>query len=148
MTADCVFCAILAGRQPASKVYEDDRVMAFMDIYPMRPGHVLVIPKVHAQYVQDLTPDIRSHLFETANRVGSVLRRSSLAPADVHFVINDGVHASQTVPHVHMHVLPRYKGDTLNLLGAVLRKPLQAVLGHSPRALLDARAAELKALLH
>ena len=145
--SDCVFCAILAGRQAASKVYEDDRVLAFLDIYPMRPGHTLVIPKCHAQYVQDLAPEVRAHLFETATGVGSALRRSSLSPADVHFVINDGVHASQTVPHVHMHVLPRYKGDTLNLLGSVLRKPLQLVLGPSNRTLLDAQATELRNLL-
>jgi len=145
--SDCVFCAILAGRQPASKVYEDDRVLAFLDIYPMRPGHTLVIPKFHVQYVQDLSPEVRAHLFETATAVSGVLRRSSLTPADVHFVINDGAHASQTVPHVHMHVLPRYKGDTVNLLGSVLRKPLQALLGQSRRALLDAQAAELRSLL-
>jgi len=143
----CIFCDIAAKQAPASIVHEDECCVAFMDIFPTRPGHVLVIPKAHRQYVADLEPALRSHLFETANRVANAVRRSSLKPDAVHFLINDGVAAHQTVPHVHMHILPRYKGDHLKFLASIFNKPVQMLLGATKRDKLDRLAQEYRSLL-
>lgn len=144
----CIFCAIIAQKVPASVVYEDGCCIAFMDIFPLRPGHVLVVPKRHAQYVHELTPAERGQLMEAGNRVACAIRASSLQPAALHFNINDGVAAHQTVPHVHLHLLPRYAGDVLGLLGSVLKKPVQLLTGPVSRQKLDAQAAEIRRHVH
>lgn len=144
---DCIFCAIAAREAAASLVYEDALCLAFMDLFPMRPGHVLVVNKRHAQYVHQLTDEERAHLLQIGNRIGRALRRSSLQPAALHFNINDGKAAQQTVPHVHLHVLPRYQGDLLAFVGSMLAKPVHLLKGGTARRTLDAQASELRTLL-
>lgn len=143
----CVFCKIVKGELPAIKVHEDDLVVAFMDIYPLRRGHVLIIPKQHHQKLQDLPEATRAHLVNTASRIASALYASTLQPAAVHYMVNDGPAAQQTVPHVHMHVLPRYQGDSLNFLGRLLRKPFDLALGPKAASELEAQAATIRAQL-
>ncbi len=143
---DCVFCAIVAERLPASRFYEDERFLGFLDIHPWRPGHALIVPRAHAVRVGDLpTADARD-LFALGVRVGGALRRA-LPCDDVHFVVNDGAAASQSVPHVHLHVLPRRRGDVGRLLLRLVRHPLTPLLGPAPRATLDAQAAAIRAVL-
>lgn len=138
---DCIFCRIVAGQLPASRVFEDDVCLALMDVFPLRPGHVLVMPKTHGERLADLTPALRAHLLETANRIAQGLRRSALAPDGIHFAVNEGRAAHQTVPHCHIHVLPRRRGDLLGLLGQILSKPIQLIRG--PRRL-DERECEAR----
>lgn len=142
--SQCVFCAIAASKLPASIVYEDEQAMAFMDIVPLRPAHVLVINKRHAQYVHELTDAERSHLFAIANKVSQALRASSLQPAAVHFNINDGKAAQQTVPHVHLHVLPRYDNDLFSFAASLLAKPLWMLKGGISRMTLEQQAQEIR----
>lgn len=85
--------------------------MAFMDLFPMRPGHTLVIPKMHAGYVSDLTPELRAGLFELGNRILQAQVRAGLPVQGHNLIINDGPAANQHVPHVHLHVIPRVQGD-------------------------------------
>jgi histidine triad (HIT) family protein len=125
----CIFCRIIAGQLPASRVFEDDVCLALMDVFPLRPGHVLVMPKTHGEHLADLSPAARAHLLETANRIAQAMRRSSLAPDGIHFVVNEGRAAHQTVPHCHIHVLPRRRGDLLGLIGQILSKPIQLIRG-------------------
>jgi histidine triad (HIT) family protein len=143
----CIFCRILARELPSSRVYEDERLLAFLDIHPWRPGHTLVIPKRHAVRVHELDASERSAIFELGTRIGTALRSSELACRDVHFVINDGRAASQTVPHVHLHVLPRSGGDFWRLLLGVLKHGVSPVLRPAPRPLLDAQAARIQRAL-
>ncbi|HET8706485.1 MAG TPA: HIT family protein [Pseudomonadales bacterium] len=145
--SDCIFCDIIKKAQPASIVHEDEHTLAFMDIFPNRPGHVLIVPKLHQQYVAQLDAATRAHLFETANRVANAVRQSSLKPDAVHFLVNDGVAAHQTVPHVHMHVLPRYKGDHLKFLLSIFHKPVKILFGLTRRNELDRLAQEYQALM-
>lgn len=145
--SDCIFCRIVRGELPATRVYEDDEVMAFMDIYPMRRGHVLVIPRQHARQLKDLPPALRARLVDTAAEISAALYRSALAPAAAHFAINDGPEAQQSVPHVHLHVLPRYRGDGAAFLLRLLRKPLDLALGPAPRERLQADADAIRAAL-
>lgn len=105
MSEDCIFCQIAAGRIPAQLVYEDDDVVAFRDINPQAPVHVLVIPRRHLPAVGEMTADDRElvgHLFWTARRVAEEL---GIHHSGYRLVINNGPDAQQTVPHLHVHVL-------------------------------------------
>ena len=120
----CVFCEIVAGTAPAHRVYEDEDVLAFMDIRPLSAGHTLVIPKQHAAGLEDLDPEQGGAAFRVAQHIGRALRRSTLPVDGVNLILSDGRAAMQTVFHVHIHVLPRRRGDKIRLLGhALLRRP-------------------------
>src|SRR5262252_7208226 len=114
----CVFCAIVAGRAEASLVHADDTVLAFMDIAPLTPGHVLVIPREHASGLSDLDPDHGAQMFRIAQRVAGALRRSGLRVDGVNLVLADGAAAMQVVFHAHLHVIPRYAQDGLRITTA------------------------------
>lgn len=143
----CIFCEIVAGRAPASRVYEDDEYLAFMDIYPWRPGHLLIIPKRHEQYVGALSDELAHGLFALGHRLAAAVRRSALDCDDLHFVLNDGRAANQSVPHVHLHILPRWRGDLFTMVGQLLRRPFIALVKPTPRHELDRRAAQIREAL-
>ena len=119
----CIFCEIVAGTAPATTVYEDADVLAFLDIRPITRGHTLVIPKTHADELHDLDPDLGAKVFRVGHNLAMSIRRSGLAADGANLVINDGKSAFQTVPHVHLHVIPRHNGDVLRFAkGFVLRR--------------------------
>lgn len=128
-------------------VLDEGDFLAFMDIHPFLPGHVLVIPKRHAQYVGELEPAEQAALFTTGARVAAAVRASSIPSGDVHFLINDGPIANQTVPHVHLHVLPRTRGDLPKVFAALAKRPAVTLFGQAPRATLDEEAAAIAAAL-
>lgn len=140
----CVFCQIVSGDAEASRVHEDERFIAFMDIYPMRPGHVLVCPRAHCGLVGDLGAELPAALFALGVRIGNALRQSGIPCDDVNFALNDGPAASQTVPHVHLHLIPRTRRDIGVLLGKLLARPVQPLLGAAPRAVLDHQASAIR----
>jgi len=134
----CIFCEIAAGRGRASFVYQDQDVAAFMDIQPVNPGHVLVIPCRHAASLAELQPGEAEKLLPAAQRVAAALRRSGLPCEGVNLFLADGEAAGQDVFHVHLHVFPRWPGDGFGLrLG-----PHYHTL--PPRAELDEIAARLR----
>ena len=114
---ECVFCSILAGVLPASMVYQDELCCAFLDIQPVNPGHLLVIPLKHAASLSELDPETGSHMFAVAQRLAAALYRTDSNPGDgpscqgVNLVLADGSVAGQEVFHVHLHVIPRFAGD-------------------------------------
>ncbi len=108
---DCVFCAIVAGNAEASPVYEDSRVLAFLDIRPVTTGHLLVVPKAHAPFLADLDADVGAVLFRVAQQLAAALRKSGLPCEGVNLFLADGEPAGQEVFHVHLHVFPRITGD-------------------------------------
>lgn len=111
-----VFTSILSGKLPASVVYEDELVLAFMDIYPFSRGHTLIIPKENTQRVVELGDETRQRLFEVGHKIAAAVRASDIPGDDVNFLINDGHIANQSVPHVHLHVIPRTRGDGRGIL--------------------------------
>ena len=111
----CVFCGIIAGEVPASRVYEDDDVVAFMDVRPLTPGHLLVVPRAHAARLEDLDEDLGTRVFAVAHRLARALRSSAVPAEGVNFFLADGVAAGQEVFHVHLHVIPRTPGDGFRL---------------------------------
>ena len=101
---NCLFCKIIAGDIPSTKVYEDETVLAFRDIAPMAPTHILVIPKVHIPSVDGITPEnsaVVAHIFEV---IPSIAKAENLENG-YRVVSNCGAHAGQTVPHLHFHIL-------------------------------------------
>jgi histidine triad (HIT) family protein len=111
----CVFCEIAAGRAPASVVHRDEGVLAFLDISPVNPGHVLVIPVAHATYLADLDPAVAGSMFQLAQRLAAALRRSGLKSDGVNMYLADGAAGGQEVFHVHLHVFPRFVEDGFGL---------------------------------
>ena len=133
---DCIFCAIVAGTAPTSVVYEDDVSLGFMDIQPVNPGHLLVIPKRHAAGLAELDEQTGGHLFQVAMRMAAALRRSGLPCEGINFFLADGEVAFQDVFHVHLHVIPRSAGDTFKIDADWSAQP--------PRAELDDLAARIR----
>lgn len=111
----CVFCEIVAGRSPASVVHEDDRCLAIMTIGPVNPGHLLVLPRVHAPYLADLDEATGGHLFAVSMRMAAAIRASGLRCEGINLFLADGVAAFQEVFHLHLHVFPRFTGDDFGI---------------------------------
>ena len=133
----CVFCRIIAGKAEASVVHEDERTLAFLDIQPLTPGHVLVVPRHHASSLAELDPQDGEELFRVAQRAAAALRQSVLRCEGVNFFLADGAAAGQDVFHVHLHVFARFPGDGIGLQ----LPPDHAVRG---REELDAAASALR----
>ena len=107
----CIFCKIVEGNAPSSKVYEDDFCLAFMDIQPVNPGHVLVVPKAHSIDLSDLPAEMGGHLFQVAQRIALSMPKTNIRNEGIDFFLAHGEAAGQEVFHVHLHVIPRYSGD-------------------------------------
>lgn len=107
----CIFCDIVAGRAEASVVYQDERVLAFMDIRPVTTGHTLVIPKAHVANLADLDAELGGVLFQVAHRLAGAFRSSGVPCEGVNLFLADGAAAGQEVFHTHVHVFPRFSGD-------------------------------------
>ncbi|XQY92673.1 HIT family protein [Metabacillus sp. HB246100] len=109
--SDCIFCKIVNGDIPAAKVFENEHVVAFLDISQVTKGHTLVIPKVHMENIYELTPEIASKLFEVVPKISTAIK-NQFNPIGLNLLNNNGEHAGQSVFHYHIHIVPRYgKGD-------------------------------------
>ncbi len=106
----CIFCRIVRGEIPCEKIYEDDAVLAFMDIGPIIKGHALIIPKAHYERIIDVPPDLLGRVIAVTQRVARALF-DGLGADGVNIHQTNGAVAGQTVPHVHFHAIPRFEGD-------------------------------------
>ena len=112
MKNDCVFCAIAAGEIPSFKIYEDDSVLAFLDINPFSEGHTLVIPKEHYKNLLEVPPAVLAVLLERVQKVSSHIA-ATLPCEGFKILQNNGAVAGQTVNHIHFHIVPRFEGSGL-----------------------------------
>jgi len=112
--ADCVFCKIMAKQIPASIVHEDEHALAFMDLGQVNPGHVLVAAKAHADNIYALDDVQAAAVFRAATKVARAVR-DAFAPQGLSVYQANGKAAGQTVFHFHMHLVPRYDNDGMNL---------------------------------
>ncbi len=110
MDADCVFCRIIGRQVTASRVYEDDATLAFIDLRQPNPGHVLVVPKVHVPTLDQLPLEVAARLMQTVVLMTGAVQRS-FALDGINIWQSNGAAAGQEVFHVHMHVFPRRAGD-------------------------------------
>ncbi len=100
---------------PCNKLYEDEDVIAFMDIQPVNPGHLLIIPKKHAGLISDVDDTVVGKMNVIAKKLNIAIRKSGLKAEGVNFFLADGEAAGQEVFHVHLHVFPRFKNDGFGL---------------------------------
>ena len=107
MTTSCIFCKIIKGEIPAAKIYEDEKVFAFLDINPVNYGHTLVIPKEHYQIMTDVPDELVAYLFIKAKELMKIIKKAMAADFVVVSVV--GV----DVPHFHIHLIPRFRDDGL-----------------------------------
>jgi histidine triad (HIT) family protein len=117
----CIFCQIVAGTSQCTLFAQDEVALAFMDIHPANEGHCLVIPKAHYATVFDTPPDVFAAVGRMVVRI-SIAVRDALQPPGLSLIQANGVAANQTVPHLHVHVLPRRYGDRLPLNWSRTRK--------------------------
>ena len=108
--ADCVFCMIRDGKIPSAKVYDDERTLAFMDINPLTRGHCLVTTKTHAATLYDVEPEDLKAAIATAKKIAGAIRKA-LNPDGLNMLQANGAAAFQSVPHFHLHLIPRWAGD-------------------------------------
>ncbi len=111
---DCIFCKIVAGEIPCSKVYETDTVLAFLDIAPVNPGHVLVLPKAHYPTLMDFPGNLGGDLMAALSVVGKAVMEATGADG-LNLMQNNFEAAGQLVHHVHFHLIPRHSEDGLRL---------------------------------
>jgi histidine triad (HIT) family protein len=107
---DCVFCKIVAGEIPCHRLYEDERVLSFLDIMPIARGHLLVIPKQHVEFAYAADPALMADVMHAATRIAGAAQ-SVLHCDGLNFILNCGEIAGQVVPHAHLHIVPRYIDD-------------------------------------
>lgn len=117
---ECVFCAIAERKLPAHRLYEDDDFIVLLDIFLMRPAHVLIVSRQHAPFLRDLPPAVRDRLLALAERMAAALRRAGYGVQGINLLINDGPDSNQHVPHLHLHLIPRAPGDLPALLWRLL----------------------------
>ena len=130
---DCIFCKLANGVIPTNSLYEDDVVKVIFDAGPASSGHVLILPKEHFDNVYALDDDTAAHVFQVAVKVAKALKEG-LNLEGLNIVQNNGEIAGQTVFHFHMHIIPRYKGDTVNV-------------GWKPGEVTDEEIEEIKSLV-
>jgi histidine triad (HIT) family protein len=115
MSVDCIFCRIAAKQAQGHYAYQDERCTAFLDVTPFNPGHTLVIPNEHVSRLSELPLHIGAHLFKVAIRISQAIVDSDLRSEGFNVFLSDGECAGQEVPHIHLHVLPRFEQDGLRV---------------------------------
>ncbi|MBN1792860.1 HIT family protein [Candidatus Woesearchaeota archaeon] len=112
MSDDCIFCKIIRGEIPSSKIYEDKDFFAFLDIRPINKGHSLIIPKVHCKGILDFPRAEETDFLEVIKKVAGAVVKAVDADG-FNLGMNTGAAAGQIVFHAHMHIIPRFEGDGL-----------------------------------
>jgi len=130
--SECVFCRIVAGQIPSTRVYEDEHALAFMDIGQVNPGHVLVAVKKHAENLYALEEAEAAAVARASVRVARAIR-DAFAPPGLSVYQANGKPAGQTVFHYHLHLLPRHDGDGMELTWPVKNPPREKLEDYAAR---------------
>ena len=111
---DCIFCKIIQGEIPATKVYEDEKVLAFMDINPLNDGHTLIVPKRHAETIFEIDPQDLIATIKVAQKLAIAIKKALDSDGMIVVQLNNKA-AGQMVPHLHIHLIPRWENDGLQI---------------------------------
>ncbi len=123
---ECIFCKIIRGEIPCFKVLDDDDVLAFMDVNPIAPGHVLVTPRHHSKDILETPPEWVGKAFAGAGRVARAVQKT-LRPDGINIVQANGPGAKQSVFHLHVHVIPRGMDDGLSMNWELIPGDMDAI---------------------
>lgn len=129
---DCVFCKIVAGQIPSTRVFEDEHTLAFMDLGQVNPGHVLVAVKKHAANLCELDETQAAAVARTSVRVARAIE-AAFKPEGMSVYQANGKAAGQTVFHYHVHLLPRHAGDGMELTWPVKNPPRESLEGYAEK---------------
>jgi len=108
--SNCIFCKIVAGEIPCYKISETKNVLAFLDVMPLTQGHLLIIPKKHIEFIYDAEPEIMAEVMNMATKISAVTKKK-LKCDGMNLLLNTEKFAGQIVPHIHLHLIPRYLDD-------------------------------------
>jgi histidine triad (HIT) family protein len=122
---DCIFCKIINQEIPSHKVYEDDKVYAFLDIKPSAPGHTMVIPKKHVFNLFELSEQETGEFMEKVKKIALHIKESELKPTGLNIGVNQWRSAGQEVDHLHMHIIPRWDNDEGGAMQDIVSNPLK-----------------------
>ncbi len=111
---DCIFCKIISGEFASATIYENDEFKVILDRFPANEGHVLILTKAHVTNIFELDPDVGARLFRLAVQIAGVMQRT-LGFEHMNVLQNNGILAGQTVPHFHLHLVPRYENDGVQI---------------------------------
>lgn len=143
--SDCIFCRIAEESEAGSFIYKDDDFMVIMDAYPLAEGHALVIPKQHALRLSDLSATKRNKLFQLGHRIMEAQKAAGIGVDGINLLLNDGKAANQTVPHLHLHLIPRRNSFELVTALPKLGLHMTGVFGFGiDRNKLDKLASEIR----
>ena len=135
LVSDCVFCELIAGEASQASSTRTRRSSRFMDLHPVNPGHVLLVPRRHVAAMEDLDEESGAHAFRIAMRMQRALRGSGVRCEGINLFVADGEAAFQDVFHFHLHVIPRFAGDPFKI---------SADWKEAPRSELDRVATEIR----
>ena len=130
--SDCVFCKIVTGQIPSTKVHEDEHTLAFMDLGQVNPGHVLVTVKKHAPYLCELEEEQAAAVARACVKVSKAIQQA-FTPEGLSVYQANGKAAGQTVFHYHVHLLPRHEADGMELTWPVKNPPREMLEGYADR---------------
>lgn len=111
MSSRCIFCSVVRKTSPSAIVYEDSNMIVIMDIKPITPGHMLVVPKEHQELITELDDQLVGKMLIVAKKMGLALKASKLGCRGVSYLLSDGSAAGQEIYHTHLHIIPRYSND-------------------------------------
>jgi histidine triad (HIT) family protein len=108
----CIFCRIAQKQVPANRVYEDEKLLAFLDIRPLNEGHTLVIPKAHYENIFDVPQELNAYIHGVTKQIAIAVKKATNADG-ISIIQQNGKAANQDIPHLHVHVIPRYEGQKM-----------------------------------
>ncbi len=111
---NCIFCKIIKGEIPSATIYENDEFKVILDRFPSNEGHVLIMPKNHCANIFEADPEMAGRLFTLATKIAKIMK-NTLGFENMNIVQNNGPVAGQTVNHLHVHLIPRYEGDSVSV---------------------------------
>jgi histidine triad (HIT) family protein len=138
--SSCIFCRVVAGEVPAEVVAREPEVVAFLDVQPLADGHVLVVPRAHAACVEDMKPEEADALFRAVVRLAGPVR-TALGAAGTTIGINNGEATGQTIPHVHVHIVPRWPDDGAGTIHTIFPRRTSRTLADVGKAIRAATGA-------
>lgn len=133
---NCLFCKIANKEIPADVIYEDASATAVLDIHPHSPGHVMVLPKTHAETILDLPGNAIAPVFGAVKNVAALLQ-AKLKPDGFTIGINHGKVSGQTIDHLHIHIIPRWRGDSGGSIHSVVDNPPKESFGEIRKKILN-----------
>ena len=122
---ECIFCRIVSKKADAEILYEDEKVLALLDLKPFNPGHSLVVPKEHFETIYDIPEDIIAHLYKVVKKVAIAVKKA-MGAEGINIIQSNELAGNQGIFHFHAHVIPRHFGDKLSDLGPVWESSIEA----------------------